>query len=456
MAMRLLKALKRSGFWLRERRNRLWVTPALASVVAVLRALAAAWVSRVVPEDTLPDIDRDTVQSLLTIVASSMLAVTTFSLSIMVSAFASAANGATPRATELVMGDEGTRSAIAMFLSAFIYAVVARVALGMGYYGGAGRFVLFLGTMGVLVMLLVTLVNWVKTLSTLGRMSNTLNKIEQAAEKALRTHWRAPLLGAGPAPAVDAAPCGRPVYARQVAYVRRIDLAALQDWAEANEARVHVRVRPGSFVDPGTELAWVELGIAQDQVVSATGGDEAAHRGDRRSASDPDGESLRNVHDAFYLGAERSFDQDPRFGVIVLSEAAQRALSSAVNDPGTAIDAMNRMTRLLIETQQDEQSLPHLPAVARLHTRVTLVPLDESALVFDGFDPIVRDAAGVVQVLVRQQKLLAMIARSSRAGTVARAARDMAARALARADATGALPANERDALRAVHDQLFN
>lgn len=456
MAMRLLKALKRSGFWLRERRNRLWVTPALASVVAVLLALAAAWVSRVVPEDTLPDIDRDTVQSLLTIVASSMLAVTTFSLSIMVSAFASAANGATPRATELVMGDEGTRSAIAMFLSAFIYAVVARVALGMGYYGSAGRFVLFLGTMGVLVMLLVTLVNWVKTLSTLGRMSNTLNKIEQAAEKALRTHWRAPLLGAGPAPAVDAAPCGRPVYARQVAYVRRIDLAALQDWAEANEARVHVRVRPGSFVDPGTELAWVELGIAQDQVVSATGGDEAAHRGDRRSASDPDGESLRNVHDAFYLGAERSFDQDPRFGVIVLSEAAQRALSSAVNDPGTAIDAMNRMTRLLIETQQDEQSLPHLPAVARLHTRVTLVPLDESALVFDGFDPIVRDAAGVVQVLVRQQKLLAMIARSSRAGTVARAARDMAARALARADATGALPANERDALRAVHDQLFN
>ena len=196
MAMRLLKALKRSGFWLRERRNRLWVTPALASVVAVLLALAAAWVSRVVPEDTLPDIDRDTVQSLLTIVASSMLAVTTFSLSIMVSAFASAANGATPRATELVMGDEGTRSAIAMFLSAFIYAVVARVALGMGYYGGAGRFVLFLGTMGVLVMLLVTLVNWVKTLSTLGRMSNTLNKIEQAAEKALRTHWRAPLLGA--------------------------------------------------------------------------------------------------------------------------------------------------------------------------------------------------------------------------------------------------------------------
>ncbi|MCB2032066.1 MAG: DUF2254 domain-containing protein, partial [Ottowia sp.] len=156
-----MRWIKRAWFWLRERRNRLWVTPAVASLGAVLLALAAAWVSRAVPDGTFPNIERDTLDNLLTVVSSSMLAVTTFSLSIMVSAFASAANSATPRATELVMGDEGTRSAIAMFLSAFIYAVVAQVALGMGYYGSGGRFVLFLGTVVVLVLLLVTLVQWV-------------------------------------------------------------------------------------------------------------------------------------------------------------------------------------------------------------------------------------------------------------------------------------------------------
>lgn len=53
---------------------------------------------------SLPDIKQETLESLLNVIASSMLAVTTFSLSIMVAAFASASNGATPRATDLVMG----------------------------------------------------------------------------------------------------------------------------------------------------------------------------------------------------------------------------------------------------------------------------------------------------------------------------------------------------------------
>ena len=86
-----------------DRRSRLWVTPAINSVLAVALALAAAGVPALFPSLDLPHIERATLSSLLTVIASSMLAVTTFSLSIMVSAFAAAANGATPRATELLM-----------------------------------------------------------------------------------------------------------------------------------------------------------------------------------------------------------------------------------------------------------------------------------------------------------------------------------------------------------------
>ncbi len=67
-----------------------------------------------------------------------MLAVTTFSLSIMVGAFANAASSTTPRATTVVMSDDVTHAAIASFLSAFVYAVIAKTALGLGYYGNAG------------------------------------------------------------------------------------------------------------------------------------------------------------------------------------------------------------------------------------------------------------------------------------------------------------------------------
>lgn len=425
--------LRRFWFRLREPRNRLWVRPAVASIGAVLLALAAAVAPRWIAAGSVPDIERDTLDGLLTVVASSMLAVTTFSLSIMVSAFASASSSVTPRATELVMDDEGTRSAIAMFLSAFIYAVVALVALGMRIYDSTGRFVLFLGTVTVLVLLLLTLIEWVRTLASLGRLSNTLDKIEDAASGALRHHWRAALMGAQPAP--PGTPPGRPVYADHVAYVRHLGVAALQALAEDQRLIVHVRVRPGVLIGPGTELARLVSEDAEDA--------GATHE-----------ELDRRVRDAFYTGAARNFEQDPRFGLIVLSESAQRALSPAVNDPGTAIDVMNRLTRALIETQQVAGARPEPDAEAPRHARVTLVPLDEAALVFDGFDPIARDGAGTLEIALRMQRLLAMVASGSRSGRVAAAAREMAARAWTRAERALPVPA-EVDAVRAEHQRLF-
>jgi hypothetical protein len=47
------------------------------------------------------------------------------------------------------------------------------------------------------------------------------------------------------------------------------------------------------------------------------------------------------------VGDVRSFDQDPRFGAVVLTEIASRALSPGMNDPGTAIDVIGRAVRLL-------------------------------------------------------------------------------------------------------------
>src|SRR3546814_6046328 len=47
------------------------------------------------------------------------------------------------------------------------------------------------------------------------------------------------------------------------------------------------------------------------------------------------------------IGVRRTFEHDPRFGLSVLSEIASRALSSAVNDSGTAIDVLGRGVRSL-------------------------------------------------------------------------------------------------------------
>lgn len=417
-----MNRLYRLGLWLRDPRNLVWTTPAMASALAVLLALAAAGVNAWVPEGLLPDIDTDTIDSLLTVIASSMLSVTTFSLGIMLSAFASATNGASPRATELVMGDDGTRTAISSFIAAFIYAIIAKTALGLHYYGSSGRFALFLVTLGVLVYLIVTLIRWVKTLSHLGRLPNTLAKLEAAAQRVIDEHQVSPLLGARTAP-VDP-PAGQPVCVNAVGYLTHIDLDQLEQCAAKAGLTIHIRVRPGVFVQHDTLLA----------VIEGQAGDEL----------------LKQARHAFVIGRQRSFDQDPRFGLTVLSEVAQRALSPAVNDPGTAIQVMSVLTRLILRLRPGFEADDHERVPERPH--LTLVGLDEGDFIRDGFDPIARDGAGVAEVGIELQHRLAGIARCSHL-RLATAARDQAA--VARERSLGALTvAHDRELIEQAHGAL--
>lgn len=413
--------LTQTKLWLTDRRTRLWFTPAVTSLAAILLALGAAVFNQWVPDNYFPNIERETLDDLLSVIASSMLAVTTFSLGIMVSAFAYASGSVTPRATELVMGDEGTRVAIASFLGAFIFSLIAKIALGLGYYGQAGRFILFVGTVLVLLYLIITLIRWVRTLSSLGLLGNTLAKIEKAAQTAIDDYRAHASMGALTGPEQPAA--GTPILAEAVGYLRHIDLPAVNQFGSKLQAPIHIRTRPGDLIGPDTVLAIVPSQIDADTVAS--------------------------VRALFIISQERSYDQDPRFGLLVLSETAQRALSPAVNDPGTAIQAMTIMTRLLVRIGQpvddkQRQNAPHLPYV-------TLVPLAPSCLIHDGFDPIARDGAGTQEVLTRMQQLLAMIARTT--PMLASAARTQAATALAQGERSLPLP-QQVQALRQLHQQL--
>ena len=431
--MRLWKQL-----WM-ERRNRLWVLPALNSGIAVVVALAAAWVPELLHGMRLPAVEAKTLDNLLGVVASSMLAVTTFSLSIMVSAFASASSGVTPRATELVMGDEGTRAAIANFLSAFMFSIVAQIALGMRYYGDNGRFILFVSTCLVLAWLMFTLLRWVRTLSSLGRLGNTLKRIEEAALEAMAGHWAEPFMGARPGEsdsrALEAASGSVCVRADDLRALRRVDVQGLQDWAAARACTVHVRVRAGEQIGPGRLLAIVVPDAPTDAE------DAEAHAS-----------IAQGVRAHLQLDAERTFDQDPRFGIIVLREAGQRALSAAINDPGTAIACLNVITRVVLKGQH-EGIAARADAPPR-HERVTALPLKVIEFLQDGFDPLARDGAGSFEVMVRAQKLLALIAAESRDAALAadarrRAefARDCGLQRLAQAQ--------DREALASLHRELF-
>ncbi len=401
--------------WVKDSENQLWVKPAIGSLLAILFALLAALGNQFELPESIPEIDRETLDGLLTVIASSMLAVTTFSLSIMVAAFATAATGASPRASALVVGDGDAHTAIASFLSAFIYSIIAKSALGVSYYGAAGRLILFASTLAVIIYLIYTLIRWVKTMSSLGRMGNTIAKIETATAAAMQVYRDRPTMGARLASPADAP--GTPVTADQVAYVRHIDIDALQGLAVELDAQIHIRVRPGTLVDPGAVLVSIDTTQEID---------------------------VERVRKAFVLGHARSFDQDPRFGLIVLSEVAQRALSPAVNDPGTAIAVLNAMARVLVEVRPDPQPTPHDE-----HDRLSLVELQEEDFIYQGFDPIARDGAANCAVIVRMLKLLASVANHGVLSLKAPAHRQAAAATQRAGQALG------MRAERQLVDQLF-
>ena len=70
--------------------RKLWVRALLFAVLAVITALAAIFLKHLIPDDLSTKIGADAVDNILNILASSMLAVTTFSLSVMVAAYTAA------------------------------------------------------------------------------------------------------------------------------------------------------------------------------------------------------------------------------------------------------------------------------------------------------------------------------------------------------------------------------
>jgi uncharacterized membrane protein len=431
--------------WLKDRSNRLWVVPMLTALLAVGLAFAAKWVGSFWLATRLPDIQTETIDDLLTVITSSMLAVATFSLGILVSALSSSATSATPRATELLMGDDDTRGVIGVFMASFTYAVVAKTALGVGYYDVPGRFVLFVSTLAVLAYVVFRLLLWVKTLSTLGRMNDTVARIERVSRKTLKAHVKRPRLGAGVPPDTPhiGTHTGTAIRAQDTGYLCHLDMSGLQDVASKADCTLHVHVRPGSFVGPDTVLATAsryKIPMSMREVNS----NEA-----------PPAPDAKAVRDCFVLSTTRSYDQDPRFCLIVLSEVALRALSPAVNDPGTAIGVLATLTKLVVEVDRAMvEQASEAEAAGIEFDRLTLPDLNIRTLVADSFAPIARDGAGMLEVSVSLQKMLALIARNA-SEPLALEARLQSRQAMERGLAALSHP-DDRRQLQALRERLFD
>ena len=372
----------RLRFLLNRIGERLWVRPLAMCVLSTAVVFLAKTADDTGIGPLVPAITTDSIETLLNIIAASMLVISTFAVASMVSAYASASSTATPRSFSLVISDDVSQNALSTFIGAFIFSIIALIALQNGYYDRAGRFALFSLTLMMLAMVVITFVTWVDRIARLGRLGETIDKVEAATADALQRRRCAPTLRG-----VPAGPCrheGQAIYGGSIGYVQRVDVTALQTYAEESRARITVAALPGTFSAPGRALAYV----------TADSGD----------LSDID---ARQVAQAFILGNGRQFDEDPRFGLVVLSEIASRALSPAVNDPGTAIGIIGTFVRLfsLWSEPIDEGDTPISEC-----DRVEVPKISLRDMFDDAFTAIARDGAGTIEVAGRLQKAFASLA----------------------------------------------
>lgn len=371
-------------FFLNRLKERLWIKPLLFCVFSIASALLAHLADNVHIdinlERLIPDITRDSIEDLLKITAASMLVIATFSVSSMVSAYASAGNTATPRAFSLIIADDVSQNALSTFIGVFIFSVVALVALMNGYYGKPGRFVLFSLTLMSLGLVIVTFVRWVDKVARLGRLGAVIDKVEMATAKAMQDRLAFPTLRGMPATLSENQATA--VYAEAIGYVQRVDIKKMQSYAQKKKVRIMVAALPGAFATPDQPIAYV---LPDDRSVYTCENNQ--------------------IEKSFVIEQDRLFENDPRFGLVVLSEIASRALSPAVNDPGTAIDIISTLVRLFIQWSKPVET-DQGPECDRVYVPELCV----RDMFDDAFTPIARDGATILEVQVQLQKAFQTLA----------------------------------------------
>ncbi len=399
------------GLWrLLDLARQTWVRVALFCVLALAIAALSPLIAPLLPDDLQDRLGRDPTLELLSILTSSMLVVATFSLSVMVSAHHFAASQATPRAHRLLREDGRTQQVLATFIGAFVFALTSRIAVNAEVYDLGDYPVIYGVTVLVMIAVVLALINWVQQLSALGSIEKTTGRVQQATAEAISALARAPYLGCAPLPP-DAPPLGRSVTAGRTGYVRYIDVEGLSGCIE-DGGRIDVPVLPGDWVGSGDPILLTEGVTADDD----------------------------DLREKIVLGDLRSFDQDPIFGLQVMSEIGQRALSPGINDPQTAVDVVRRQARLLSDwnSRVVEASRPGL----RLRETSALRAVQAA------IDPIARDGAHLLEVQLAVQEALARLSGYEDAD-VRQAALAISARALKRSDAALELE-DDRDAVRAA------
>ncbi len=309
----------------------LWVLPGLAALLALAAGYGMSQI-RVTPGTLLDRLafqgTADDARTLLVTVSSTVVTVIALVLGLTVVALQLSSTAFSPRLLRNFLRDRATQVVLSVFIATFVYS--AGGLFTVGFAAGerteefprlaiSGAILLLFASLGMVVYFADHLMHSIQIDAINKRVvDNTQHMLRQ-----LHVETVGGLAPRAPEWAV-------PLKARKSGYVQVVHPELLLPVASQAGVTICLRPKVGAHVVAGTTIGWVWAPTADDPR--------------------PDPAPFEEVVNAdVRIGFERTLEQDVAFGIRQQLDIACKALSAAINDPYTAVQAINHLSVVLCE-----------------------------------------------------------------------------------------------------------
>lgn len=307
---------------LRQVRENPWFIPLVYSTLALVSGFIIPRLAYSVLPGVVSTISVNSAIGIYSSVASGMLALTgiVFSLTFVMVQFS--ANAYSPRLVLWIARDVVISHSIGVFTATFLFALTS---LAWVDRNGSGR-VPLIGVVVVATLLIWSIIMFIALIQRVSMLQVTRMLIFTGDQGRFVIERLYPPFDTPPTPShmerVDA-PCvqtlfhyGRPIF------VQKLDIPAIVSIAAERSCVIEMAPAVGDAILESTPILRVLGGIG------------------------PLPEEV--LKEPIELGAERTFEQDPKYAIRLLVDIAIKALSPAINDPTTAVQALDQIEDLLI------------------------------------------------------------------------------------------------------------
>ena len=307
---------------LRKTQAKVWLVPLVYAAAALTSGVTVARLANVLLPGFASTVSANAAIGIYSSIASGMLALTgiVFSLTFVMVQFSATAYS--PRLVLWIARDPVISHAIGVFTATFLYALVA---LAWVDRGGTGR-VPLVGIVVVTALLIVSVIMFISLIQRVSMLQVTRmlvftgdhgRKVIENLYPPLDTPASSGFAEISHFPSVQTL-----VHHGHPEIVQALDVPAL----------VQIASTAGCVIEFASAVG--------DSVFDLTPILRVVGEGGRIAES-----QLRSAID---LGGERTFEQDPKYAIRLLVDIAIKALSPAINDPTTAVQALDQIEDLLL------------------------------------------------------------------------------------------------------------